>query len=51
MTKIEALKTCVWLECFAMDYSPSQDEFTEAIRRLTEPQKYFSKLPNDEATL
>lgn len=50
MTKLEALKTCVWLECFAIDHSHGM-EFYEAIRKISELQKYIGKLPDDELEL
>ena len=47
MTKLEALKTCVWLECFLTDHSyvPEVFDVTEKMRDL---QKYIASLPNDE---
>jgi hypothetical protein len=50
MTKLDALKNCVWLECFAINHSSNKEEFSEAIKRLAEIQKYIGKLPNDEIT-
>jgi len=45
MNKLEALKICVWMECFAIDNSHGLDYF-EAIKKISELQKFIASLPD-----
>lgn len=50
MTKIEALKDCVWLECFAIDHSHGAD-YLEAIQKIRDLKTLIRSLPDDEPEL